>query len=105
MISPDDLITSLRNTDIYIEKIYLNGGCYQFYLFLKSIYLDAAPYINAEKNHIATKIGEHLYDITGRVTEEMYPLTARDEEDCKCWSFWKFNWLYKECPHCGEMVG
>jgi len=104
-LNPITLIDALRNTDIiYIEKIYLNGGCYQFYKFLRVIYPDAEPYFIQTKDHIVTKIGNSYYDITGEVKGQFIPLTIHDMAMCEGWSFWKRNWLYRECPNCGEQI-
>jgi len=103
-MDPEKLIDSLRETDIYIEKIYLNGGCYKFYEFLKTIYPKALPYLTKEGDHIVTKIGQSFYDITGSVKGKFIPPTKHEEEMCKSWSFWRYNYLSKECPSCGEPI-
>lgn len=103
-MKPECLIKALRETDGYIEKIFLNGGCYQFYRFLKTVYPKAEPYLSQDKQHIVTKIGSSFYDITGRVNGEFRPLSADDIKLCEKWSFSKRNWLYRECPNCGEYV-
>lgn len=103
-MKPESLIKALRETDDYIEKIYLNGGCYQFYRFLKAVYPEAEPYIKWDKNHVVTKIGKNFYDITGRVDGIYYPLTGEDVEMCEKWTFAGRNWLYRECPNCGEYI-
>lgn len=100
----EGFINALRNTDPYIEKIYLNGGCYQFYKLLKAVYPSAKPYITQDKQHIVTKIGLNFYDITGQVSGRFSPLNSTDAEMCETWSFARCNWLYKECPNCGEYV-
>ena len=103
-MKPESLIKALRETDGYIKIIYLNGGCYQFYRFLKAVYPKAEPYISQDKQHIVTKIGSRFYDITGRVHGEYYPLIGEDTEMCEKWTFAGRNWLYRECPNCGEYV-
>jgi hypothetical protein len=104
MIKPETLIEALRTTDNYIEKIYLNGGCYQFYKFLKAVYPEAKPYTDEHKLHVVTRIGEKLYDIRGIVEGIYYPLSKEDEKACEQWSFSERNWLYKECPNCSEYI-
>lgn len=50
------LINALRKTDPYIEAIFTNGSCYQFYKFLKVLYIEAEPYFyDFNKDHIVTK--------------------------------------------------
>lgn len=86
-----NIIDTLRNSDELIKEIYLNGSCYQFYLFLKTIYPQAIPYINHSKDHIASKIFEKLFDINGIIEDETeYVLLTKEESDiCKSWSFSK----------------
>ena len=64
------LVDSLRKTDNYIESIFMQGGCYQFHLFLKTIFPDAIPFIHKNKDHIISKIGNKLFDITGIIENE-----------------------------------
>ena len=45
----------------------LHGDCYQFHLFLKEMFPDAVPYMNRERDHVVTRIGDDFYDVTGRV--------------------------------------
>ena len=103
-LNPIDIINVMRNSDSYIEDIYLNGGCYQFYKILKTIFPGAQPYINERKDHIATLIDNNLYDITGKVEGVFSELTKNEETNCEKWSFAENYWLYKECPHCEEYV-
>lgn len=103
-MKPDDFISSLRDTDLYIEKIYLNGGCYQFSKLLKSVFSEGETFINEAKNHVATKIDGIFYDIAGITTERFFPLTKEDELMCEQWSFSKDYWLYRVCENCDEPV-
>lgn len=45
----------------------LHGDCYRFHLFLKKMFPDAVPYMNRERDHVVTRIGDGFYDATGRV--------------------------------------
>ena len=103
-MKPESLIKALRETDGYIAEIYLNGGCYRFYKFLKVVYPKAEPYITQDKQHVVTKLGSTYYDITGKASGVYQPLTKEDVAMCEQWSFSKRHWLYKECPNCGEFV-
>ena len=106
------LIENLRNTDAYISTIFLNGGCWKFYKFLKSLYPQSIPYKVGEQgghfDHIITKIGTRYYDITGMVKPIDYPECeeVKEEEfpEFEKWGFAKNNLLYKRCPHCGEEI-
>jgi len=103
-LKPIDFISAVRNSDFYIEKIYLNGACYQFYEVLKTIFPNAEPHIDSLKGHIVTKIDGEFYDITGRVTGEYFPLTQDDKLMCEEWGFSKSYWLNRECPNCEELI-
>lgn len=106
-IKPIDLIDAIRNTDGYIKIIFMQGSCYQFHLFLKTVYPTSIPYLNQDKDHIVTKIDNHLYDIRGIIDlkfEELYsPLSNLDLELVKEWSFKRNNFLkITECTFCEE---
>ena len=99
------LVDSLRKTDNYIESIFMQGGCYQFHLFLKTIFPDAIPFIHKNKDHIISKIGNKLFDITGIIENEneYSPLKKSELEMVKKWSFSRTHLLQlKECPFCEE---
>lgn len=105
MIEPFALISLLRNSDEYIEKIFLYGSCYKFYKFLSRIYPNSVPYINSGRTHVITKIGPSFYDITGPVqnVSDFRELTPEDHEYCSRWSFWKHNaLLLGNCENCEE---
>lgn len=99
------LVDSLRKTDRYIESIFMQGSCYQFHLFLKNIFPDAKPFIHKDKDHIVSKIGNKLFDITGIVeNENEYSILKKSElEMVEKWSFSRTHLLQlKECPFCEE---
>ena len=105
-MTPIKLIKALRKTDGYIKYIFIEGSCYQFYIFLKAFFSDAKPYINSKKDHVVSKINGKLYDINGIVEPENYKLlTKADLKKVKKWSFRKNNILkITECPACGEPI-
>jgi hypothetical protein len=98
-------INSLRKTDLYILPIFVQGGCYQFYILLSKIFNGCEPYINSDKNHVVTKYKGKFYDINGIVSGSFYPLSEEDVKMCKKWSFAR-NYLLqiKECPNCEEPI-
>jgi len=97
-------ITALRQTDRYIEMIYMNGACYQLHLLLKK-YTDCEPLINSEKNHVVTKFKDKLFDITGEVKGEYLPMTEKDIEIASGWSFYKTKMIQiGECQVCEEPI-
>ena len=103
------IIQSLRDSDMYIEHIFMRGGCYKFHLFLKTIYPNAVPYIHQDKDHVVTRLFGSLFDIKG-IIEPKYeclytPLSDKDIDLVKSWSF-STNQLLRicECPHCEEPI-
>lgn len=99
------LVNSLRETDRYIESIFMQGGCYRFHLFLKNIFSDATPFIHKDKDHIISKIGDQFFDIKGIVENknEYSPLKKSELEMVENWSFSRTHLLQiKECPFCEE---
>lgn len=97
-------ITALRQTDRYIEMIYMNGACYQLHLLLKK-YTDCEPLINAERNHVVTKFKDKLFDITGEVIGEYIPMTNKDIKIASEWSFHKTKMIQiGECQVCEEPI-
>ena len=50
------IIKSLNDSDVYIEHIFMRGGCYKLFLFLQTIYPEAEPYIHQDKDHVVTKL-------------------------------------------------
>ena len=104
-MKPEAFIETLNRTDEYISIIFLNGGCYQFYKVLKSLYPSAKPYINLSNNHIITKIGNEYFDISGKVDGSTFKeLQENQIKYAEQWSFCKTNWLGKVCENCGEMM-
>lgn len=104
-MKPINFIKTLAKSDKYIEVIFMNGGCYQFYKVLKTVFPGSKPYINVEKNHVVTKIDGEFYDISGHVKGEFYPLHDKAEiEMCKRWGFSKDYYLTKQCLYCEEPV-
>lgn len=61
-MKPITFINLLRKSDFYIEYIYSEGGCYQFYKILKKLFPTSEPFINNQENHIITKIDDVYYD-------------------------------------------
>jgi hypothetical protein len=107
--SVDDMlrfINSIRQTDQYIEMIYMNGACYQFHLMLKKFAPECEPYISKEKNHVITKYAGRYYDITGEVSGNWYtPMTESEIEMASRWSFHRTKVIQiGECPACGEPI-
>lgn len=102
-----NFIKSLRKTDIYIEHIFLFGGCYRFHLFLKDVYPECEPFINYEMNHIVSFYKGKYYDIRGIVKgDAFFPLSdlhPEQIEEIKKWSFHKHQLIkITECPYCEE---
>ena len=107
MVTPIDFINTLRESDTYIQMIYTNGGCYQFYKVLKLLYPEAEAY-KIKGPHVVTKIDGKYYDITGELNTasltDIEKVCECDREELEHWSFAYNNWLYRECQNCGEPI-
>lgn len=105
MITPLILLDGLAKSDPYIKTIFLDGSCYKLHLFLKSIWPQAIPVINVEKNHVATLIDGVIYDITGIAKEKFVMMNYADIMIAEKWSFAKKAMLQiAECPVCEEPI-
>ncbi len=101
-----ELIKNLRETDSYIETIFMQGGCYKFHLFLKSLFPDSMALINKDEDHIITRICGEYYDITGEVSDSGYCLiNKRQNNIVEGWTFSGRMFLsIGECKYCEEPV-
>jgi len=100
-------IEELRNTDLYIQHIYSQGGCYKFHMLLSKMYKNCTPYISQHKNHIITRYKNKYYDIYGEVDNlDGYTLLTIEEKlMVERWSFHKNNLLrLTECSYCNEPI-
>ena len=99
-------INALRQTDRYIEMIYMNGACYQFHLLLKTFFPESEAFISKEKDHVITKYNRRYYDITGEVSGNWYtPITESEIDRASAWSFYKTKVIQiGECPFCEEPI-
>lgn len=102
----EDFIKAIRQTDKYIEMIYMNGACYQFHLLLKKYYPECKPYITKEKDHVLSKYNGRFYDITGEVSgKDATKLTDEEFILASKWSFYKTKVIQiAECPFCEEPI-
>lgn len=99
------LIKSIRNTDPYMDVIFLNGGCFRFHLMLKKFAPACEPRITKEKNHIVTYFKGKHFDVTGMVEGEFEPLNQYEIKLVSNWSFAKNKALQiSECPACDEPI-
>ena len=97
----ENFIDAIRETDFYIEIIYMNGGCYQFHLLLKSLF-DCEAYITSNKGHVVSKYNNKYYDIMGEYTKDTpTKMTEKEVTMAENWSFYR-NYKLKitECPYC-----
>ena len=69
---------AIRESFMEAAIIYTEGHCFGFHLILKSIYPDAVPY--CDDGHVATKIGENLYDVIGVIERPENFHKMNDEE-------------------------
>lgn len=104
-IKPADFIENLRKTDPYIKTIFMNGGCYKFAVFLKTIWSDSQFVINTDKDHVGLLIEGVVYDINGVADWSFTHMTKDDLEMAEKWSFAKKMMLQiGECSFCEEPI-
>ena len=69
-----NFIAAVRDSYPSAKDVYLNGGCYNFFVILRNVFPESKAYYNG--NHIATMINNKLYDITGTISKKNYlPIT------------------------------
>ena len=104
------VINSLRESDKYIKTIFLEGGCYQFHLFLKALFPECMAMINEERDHVITHYQGKYYDITGEVKNvsvgyDFNYLTLSNISLVESWSFSGNKILsLGECQYCEEPI-
>jgi len=59
------LITAIRTSHKDIERLYLEGQCYNFFKILCAVYPCAECWYDPAEGHVYTKIGRYFYDIRG----------------------------------------
>ena len=62
-----EFILAVKGLDPHVEQACLHGGCYRFHKVLAMAFAGAVPYMNAERDHVVTRVGNVLYDVTGRI--------------------------------------
>lgn len=69
-----DFIALIRGSRPDSEHFFMNGGCWELFCLLRCVWPEARPYhtwtddVTLEVGqHVATKIGDCLYDIRGRI--------------------------------------
>lgn len=80
MTDPRPMIAAIRNSFPGAKTVYTRGGCWEFYLILKSVFPDAVPYYDHCLGHVYTKIGDHFYDIDGRLNKSLDLSTMLDDK-------------------------
>lgn len=81
------IVNSRQHNDFY----YQNGGCFEFYKILKSIYPHARPVWYKFPDHVATNINGNIYDSTGCIGGEMTDKEMTKAEDWKDWGIKKLK--------------
>jgi hypothetical protein len=67
--------------------------------------VDCEPMINEDKNHVVSKLGEKLFDITGEVTGNYTIMSDSDILIAEKWSFHRTKMIQLgECLVCEEPI-
>lgn len=105
------VINSLRESDKYIKTIFLEGGCYQFHLFLKALFPECMAMINVEQDHVITEYNGKYYDIQGELDTidfEESDFEYIHNDDLGIVEGWSFsgNMILSlgECQYCEEPI-
>ncbi len=93
MAHPSDLIDAIRKSYVHAETVYTMGGCYQFHLILKTVFLDAVAWYSPSKAHVLTMIDGTLYDINGSYGMEPDLVTIDSDRSLRANAEdWRFDW-------------
>jgi hypothetical protein len=62
---------------------------------LKTVFAEAVPYMNEQRNHVVTKIGQDLYDISGKISRkrhsDYHEMSPKEIEVASKWGRGKKN--------------
>lgn len=61
----EHLCHAIKNSFENAEYVYRNGGCFEFYKILRSVFKDAEPFYNWDEGHVYTRIDGKFYDVRG----------------------------------------
>ena len=83
-------INSLRDSNPSVMiPFFMEGQCYSFYLFLRTIEPKAEAWYDHVEGHVYTKINKYWYDIRGihyKVSEYCIPLNPMEGHRPHRWS-------------------
>lgn len=79
-----------------LERIYQNGNCYMFAKTLQFVFPQGELYMRSGwSEHVALKVEDKLYDITGEIDEVradiFYPITEEEEEEARTWCYSEYH--------------
>lgn len=102
----EKIIKSLKESDPYIETIFMQGSCYKFHLFLKVLYPECTAFINKDCDHVISELNGRFFDITGKISGAGFrPLTPGALKLVEEWSFSNQRMLsLGECKYCEEPI-
>ena len=88
-------IAAARDLHPNMEYACTHGGCYKFHLLLKQAYPEAVPWISTDRSHVVSRIGDDLFDISGRVGSAMGKAASQyhemDDKEKKIASKWSYR--------------
>ena len=62
-----EFIEKVVRLDKNVRYACLHGSCYNLYEVVKCVFETAEPYINGQRDHVAIRVGNILYDANGRI--------------------------------------
>lgn len=99
-MSPDRIVTLIRNSFPQASIVYTRGSCGQLYKILKEIFPNAKAF--SDGDHIITKVGNNFYDINGAVKDTRGFLPCKDNEQLLL-NKYMGDLEYIQCPNCDEV--
>ena len=65
MITPKNIVDSMRKNIKDADVMFTQGKCYQLFLMLADLYPKAIAWYDPVDGHVYTQIGDKYYDING----------------------------------------
>jgi len=99
----ETFITALRESDSYMETIFMHGSCYKFAKMLEKLFPSGEIWMELH-DHAVYHYNGHFWDITGKVTGlKLHKPNKEEIEMMEKWGFAENNYLsLGDCDGCGE---
>lgn len=77
MREPEKFLARLREAHPEIEGIFLEGGCFELFRIMRTLWPQARPWHDIVAGHVYVEVDGDLYDIRGKVavSNPMHPVS------------------------------